>query len=535
MAITRRQFLKRSGLVDGGHAARPEPLRQPVRAPGARATPSATATSSSSSSTAATTASTPSSPYDERRAAHRLRRRPAHRRRRHQPRRRRRSRSTADRQRSRQRARSSRSIPGFAGLKQLYDLGKVAVIQGCGYPDYSLSHEESRDHLADRRTRSAWRVRRHRLGRPLPRAGQLRRQRHPRRHASASEVAREFRQTRDQRARHHRPRRLRLSRTTTSTIGRRRRPSATPSPALYGERRRRAQPIRELHRQQRHRDAAQQRELPAAARPLRARTARPFSDAYDDVDRSTARDLREVAKVIYGVEQRRPERRRAASSSSATAATTRTPTRAAPSPTASTTACTPRSATRSRSSTTTSPTWASPTRSCVARVERVRPPHPAERQRHRPRLAGADVRDRRRGGRRRLRQPSQHRRSALDDDGNTVYTQTRRSRFRSTDFRDVYGTILKHWLNMPQARHPGERAAARRRRSGDLLDGRELRPGLPRLAVFGGQHRVRDARELETIGDRLESRRGGQERLHEAAPARSFDPKLRSTNGDAAT
>ncbi|MCW5891310.1 MAG: DUF1501 domain-containing protein [bacterium] len=34
--------------------------------------------------------------------------------------------------------------PGVGGLKALYDAGKVAVIQGCGYPDYSLSHEESR-------------------------------------------------------------------------------------------------------------------------------------------------------------------------------------------------------------------------------------------------------------------------------------------------------------------------------------------------------------------------------------------------------
>jgi uncharacterized protein (DUF1501 family) len=34
--------------------------------------------------------------------------------------------------------------PGLVGLKQLYDLGKVAVIQGCGYPDYSLSHDEAR-------------------------------------------------------------------------------------------------------------------------------------------------------------------------------------------------------------------------------------------------------------------------------------------------------------------------------------------------------------------------------------------------------
>ena len=39
--------------------------------------------------------------------------------------------------------------------------------------------------------------------------------------------------------------------------------------------------------------------------------------------------------------------------------------------------------------------------------------------------------------------------TALDDSGNTIYTQNANP-FRSTDFRDVYGTILKHWLNMPQ-------------------------------------------------------------------------------------
>jgi len=39
--------------------------------------------------------------------------------------------------------------------------------------------------------------------------------------------------------------------------------------------------------------------------------------------------------------------------------------------------------------------------------------------------------------------------SALDDEGNTVYSQAPADPFRSTDFRDVYGTILKHWANMP--------------------------------------------------------------------------------------
>jgi len=40
---------------------------------------------------------------------------------------------------------------------------------------------------------------------------------------------------------------------------------------------------------------------------------------------------------------------------------------------------------------------------------------------------------------------------ALDGNGNTVYSQAGGDAFRSTDFRDVYGTILKHWLNMAEA------------------------------------------------------------------------------------
>jgi uncharacterized protein (DUF1501 family) len=40
--------------------------------------------------------------------------------------------------------------------------------------------------------------------------------------------------------------------------------------------------------------------------------------------------------------------------------------------------------------------------------------------------------------------------SALSDDGNTVYSQAAADPFRSTDMRDIYGTILKHWLGMPE-------------------------------------------------------------------------------------
>lgn len=41
--------------------------------------------------------------------------------------------------------------------------------------------------------------------------------------------------------------------------------------------------------------------------------------------------------------------------------------------------------------------------------------------------------------------------AALDNQGNTVYSQAAGDGFRSTDFRDVYGTVLKHWLGMSPA------------------------------------------------------------------------------------
>jgi uncharacterized protein (DUF1501 family) len=34
--------------------------------------------------------------------------------------------------------------PGLAAMRDMYDVGQVAVLQGCGYPDYDLSHEVSR-------------------------------------------------------------------------------------------------------------------------------------------------------------------------------------------------------------------------------------------------------------------------------------------------------------------------------------------------------------------------------------------------------
>ena len=54
--------------------------------------------------------------------------------------------------------------------------------------------------------------------------------------------------------------------------------------------------------------------------------------------------------------------------------------------------------------------------------------------------------------RRRLRQPPEHRRRRARRRRQHRLLAGRRDPFRSTDFRDVYGTILKHWLNVPSRR-----------------------------------------------------------------------------------
>lgn len=40
--------------------------------------------------------------------------------------------------------------------------------------------------------------------------------------------------------------------------------------------------------------------------------------------------------------------------------------------------------------------------------------------------------------------------ATLDDNENTIYSQDNGNVHRSTDFRDVFGTVLKNWVNMPE-------------------------------------------------------------------------------------
>lgn len=38
--------------------------------------------------------------------------------------------------------------------------------------------------------------------------------------------------------------------------------------------------------------------------------------------------------------------------------------------------------------------------------------------------------------------------NTLSSGGNTIYSQAGADPYRSTDFRDVFGTVLKHWLGL---------------------------------------------------------------------------------------
>ena len=399
MAITRRQFIKRTGLATAGDAPRPEPLRESRSCARRSPTRSATATSSCSSSTAATTASTRSCPYDGSGALRTAYEHAHDRRRRHQSVAGRRSAGDHRSATIRTPARSSPSIPGSRGLNgSSTTLGKVAVIQGCGYPDYSLSHEESRD---------IWQT-----GNPLgysPLAGtgwvgrhlaaRVRRQRtipgvsisdsvsassgRPARACSPSSRLRRLRL----------PLRRRLRATTTPAQARRvpgalrRRPpaarsrsaatSATPAASTLLSSESYPAGARRLRDR-----AAGERQATPTTTSTAARRATSARSRRSSTPRSARRRAAQRQRPLLPAEQRRlrhalrPGRRRAGRPALRPAS--------------------PRSATRSRSSTTTSRTWASANRRLHRGVERVQPPHPAERQRHRPRLAGTDVRDRRR-------------------------------------------------------------------------------------------------------------------------------------------
>lgn len=189
--------------------------------------------------------------------------------------------------------------PALARLRQLYTLGKVAVIQGCGYPDYSLSHEESRtiwqtaNPVGNMTIAGTGWVGRHLAveygGGDVPAV------------CISSRVEPDFRQ----------------SATSVLAIDRladfgfpydgfnegdnpRKR---TAFEQLYLQAAGNAQPIRQYMGTTGLTTLASSESYPQAHDAWVAERPAAIRDAYDEVNRSTARDLREIAKVIYAQER----------------------------------------------------------------------------------------------------------------------------------------------------------------------------------------------------------------------------------------
>lgn len=185
--------------------------------------------------------------------------------------------------------------PGLGGIHALYDAGQVAVIQGCGYPDYNLSHDVSTsiwmtgDPLGALGGSTGW------LGRYLAAfyggsdipAVNIR-----------GSVSGEFRQS------------------TTSVLAIRKLKNfgfpfdeeygsdeaakRAAFNALYGSAAAGAHATRKLLGVSGLSTLTSADAYP----PLHAdyeNDRGPWSDLYDDLGSSTARDLREVAKIVYGV------------------------------------------------------------------------------------------------------------------------------------------------------------------------------------------------------------------------------------------
>lgn len=186
--------------------------------------------------------------------------------------------------------------PGLAGINALYEQGHVAVIQGCGYPDFGLSHDvstsiwETGDPLGSLAGSNGW------MGRYLTAAA----------YGSndipavsiLSSVAREFAQT------------------GTSVLAIRRlnkfgfpfdldydddeMARRDAFNALYGTASGSSVPILDLLGSSGTATLTSADAYPPLHDAYLA-TRSDWDDMYDDLDTSTARDLREIAKIIYGV------------------------------------------------------------------------------------------------------------------------------------------------------------------------------------------------------------------------------------------
>jgi uncharacterized protein (DUF1501 family) len=189
--------------------------------------------------------------------------------------------------------------PGLASLRALYQQGKVAVIQGCGYPDYTLSHEEARiiwqtanpsgySTLAG----TGW------VGRHL--AGEYSGGQVPG-VCISSGVEPEFRQTATSVLAIERLKDFGFPYDDYSFSDRSRKRTAFQQ--LYNAAGAEAQPMRSYLGNTGSTTLLSSESYPQAHAAWEAERPAAIKDAYDNVDRSSSRDLREVAKIIYAQER----------------------------------------------------------------------------------------------------------------------------------------------------------------------------------------------------------------------------------------
>ncbi|HEY2388024.1 MAG TPA: DUF1501 domain-containing protein [Candidatus Binatia bacterium] len=332
--------------------------------------------------------------------------------------------------------------PGFTGLKQLYDLGQVAVIQGCGYPDYSLSHDESR-HIwmaGDPNNLSGgangW-VGKHLaanyLGSEIPAV------------CISDGVAGELRQNVTSVLAVHRLRDLGFpyDGASDADIPAKRAAFAALCASAAGS----AQPGLQYIGSNGTATLLASESYPALD-DLYVNDRSAFNDAYDAIDKSSARDLREVAKMVYGVKTGVPNVHARFFQLSNGGYDTHSDQGAA---------ATDGQQYGLHQELGDSLKIFFDDLTDMGEADKMTVVVWSEFSRRVPQndsgtdhgsqgpvfVIGGGVTGGVYGNHPNI-DPA-----ALDDNGNTVYSQAAGA-FRSTDFRDVYGTILKHWLNVPE-------------------------------------------------------------------------------------
>ena len=328
--------------------------------------------------------------------------------------------------------------PGLVGLRNLFDLGKVAVVQGCGYPDHSLSHEQARrfwERAVPESTGigSGW------IGRHL--AGHYGGSDIPAVNIRSS-VSGDFQQ----------------SATSVLTLGRVR-DFRFPFDSGFGsdvEFKRTAllalseEAVASGNAALAYVGASDRATLLASAsypplHDLYENDRSAFDRVYDDLDTSTARDLREVAKVIYGVESGVPnvaarffEVRNGGYDTHSD--------QGAGEPDGQHTRLHREVGDALEAFYHDCADMGVADRLCIVmwsefsrRIEQN--DNGTDHGTHGPAFViGGAVNGGIYGNHPDI--------GTLDSKGNTIYSQNDADSFRSTDFRDVFGTILRHWLNL---------------------------------------------------------------------------------------